>query len=335
MAFVFNKNGVYYRPVQFLTTYNGATTHVNSIMVQNSAVLKEVWTEDSTLKIFIKSDEITDSEYMSNTGMTQVMTPMEFPESGHYRLTIIGDGATGGSGGHSWGAYSGGQGGGAGTGGAITIDVDLTSGIYAYFQLGRFPVGYSVSSCPAIGNSMCCQFIGYDNTHYLRYWITPGHDGEMGESAGAFTTNPDGGAGGAGGSVYYLTSNIQNPTYNDFMHLDACDGGSGLKGGNGNASRPPIDDSGGHAGDSPENINIYTALETGGPQRLGDTPNIYQRPEGYYVATTTGNPQPIQGYTLDNLVLGNAGAGAWNTIVQGSFPRGIGAYGGVVLEKIS
>lgn len=331
MPFIFNKNGVLYRPTSFLTTHEGVTKNVMSFQTMHTGVLKEVWREYSAQKMLILSSEIPQNSPSLNPG---TYTQIEFPESGVYRVTVIGDGGNGGNSGSTWGAYSGGQGGGGGTGGCIVLNADFSQGVYAYLRLSRLSNLSTTYPQLSIG-SIYCQFRSYSwtyNNTFVNYWINPGSVGGSGKSAGAINYNPSGGSGGTGGKVYYTTTNIYDETLTE---IPFCAGYNGVRGGEGFDAGPPVDDSLGHGGEAPPDINLYEALGKTDPVHLGTISNEYQRPSDYYTTTTWTNPNAITGYTLDHIALGNAGAGGWKTIVDGDVSPGQGALGGVVIEKLT
>ena len=336
MAFVFNKGGVYYRPIELLTTQGGISKSVQSLQVNKSGILAEVWKKESAQKILILSSELADTSDVSLSNPGSGLR-VEFPESAIYQIHCIGDGANGGDGGDVWGAYSGGQGGGGGTGGCIVLKADFSAGVSHYLVVGKLSQAVQSSDGSNIPSGSIVVFLcpynqsmsGLVSTSPAIYYITSGNPGSKGEDAGAFVVNPNGGSGGTGGKVYCKLSS-------DVSEVPDCIGYNGGLEGSGYKSMPPIDESYGHAGEAPPVINVYDGLGAvpGVDYHQGYIDNIYQRPNDYYIADIR-HPNAIQGYTLDHIALGNAGAGGWNTIVDGSFPTGQGALGGVVIEKIS
>ena len=336
MPFVFNKGGVYYRPIELLTTQGGISKSVQSLQVNKFGILTEVWRKESAQKILILSSELPDTLDLT-LNSTGSGLKLEFPESGIYQMHCIGDVANGGNGGNDWGGYSGGQGGGGGTGGCIVLKADFSGGVSHHLIVGKLSQAVQISDGSNIPTgSIVASLYPYNQNMFswistgpAIYYITKGNPGSAGENATAFVFNPEGGSGGTGGKVYRKFSS-------DVSEIPNCIGYNGGSGGSGYDSRPPISVSHGHAGEAPPVINVYDGLGTV-PEvdyHLGNIDNVYQRPNDYYTADIN-RPNAIQGYTLDHIALGNGGAGGWNTVVDGSFPAGQGALGGVVIEKIS
>ena len=330
MPFIFNKDGVYYRPIEILTTRQGVSKNVQSLQVSKGGVLTEVWKHADAQRMLILSNEIT---YDDNPDRDpDAYLTFEFPESGIWRVVVIGDGANGGASGKTWGAYSAGQGGGGGTGGCVVLRTDLSDGVNLYLRLHRTNEWYNVGFPEITVNSINCEFISYNkDIKYHGFWITPGYIGSKGRDADPVTWNPTGGAGGQGGKVFYYT---KRGTSDTLTELTDCIGYNGVRGAEGMDAGPPLDTSLGHGAEAPPNINEYNALSSP-PQKIQYIPNVYQRPDDYYVAMINTSQDACAGYTLDHLALGNAGAGGWDTIVDGDFPPGQGALGGVVIEKLT
>lgn len=328
MPFVFSKKGIYYRPVKLLTTHQGVSKDVDTLVVCKGGSYHPVWKYADTQRMLILSNEIPQVNYASGGAPSDYLT-FEFPQSGIWRVVVIGDGASGGQGGDKWAGYSGGQGGGGGTGGCIVIRADMSSGVSSYLRLSRLS-GTNQTISQVSAGSINCEFIGYnDDVDYAGFWVTPGNVGGTGETAAAFVPNPDGGTGGRGGKVYYYLH--QSPS--SLTEITDCIGYNGGNGAKGYGAGPPMNTATGHAGEAPQNINEYSLANP--PGKIQYIPNVYQRPDDYYTAVDYDRPNAIQGYTLDHLALGNAGMGGWKTVVDGDLGPGQGALGGVVIEKLT
>lgn len=329
MPFVLSKQGVYYRPVKLITTHKGVSKDIEALFVCKGGRYQVVWEYADTQRMLILSSEIPSYDYSVDGTTPSKYTTFEFPQSGIWRVAVIGDGARGGDGGGKWAGYSGGQGGGGGTGGCIVLRVNIPDGVTHYLKLSRFES--TVNSPYRAANTINCQFMNYDNeVSSLGFFITPGDIGGTGETAAAFTPNPDGGAGGQGGKVYWY----KHPGSTAFTELTDCIGFNGGNGAKGYGAGPPMNTATGHAGEAPPQINEYSVLASS-HQKLGTITNVYQRPDDYYTAIDYDRPNAIQGYTLEHLALGNAGIGGWKTVVDGDLGPGQGALGGVVIEKLS
>lgn len=317
MPIIVNKDGILSSPSQIRSFYNA---YINPFKAG-------LFDKEGVLYYFYRYDNDRETKLILMDSINKI-TRIYFGLDDKYRVTCIGSGGNGGYGGNKWGAYDGGQGGGGGTGGLVAIQANFGNPdiITAYLEFGTPAV-----RPPGAGpNTIYCRWVDYTpGIEHPAFYITSGSNGSNGNDAGVLRPQPGGGAGGQGGKVFY------EETYRsgNFIELTSCIGYNGNNGGAGFNQVDPGERRGeGNAGEAPSTITVYNGLSVGTPELIDTIENKYQRPDNYYTASTFGNPNPITGYTIDNICLGNAGAGGWRTINYGNINPGTGAQGGIIIE---
>lgn len=332
MPFLVKTSGISYNPSSFITTLDGISKELIQINTTQNGVDYITWKKGANFsKVLFLDDELV---HLAPTDLKKAGTIFEFQSAAKYRVTVIGRGGDGGAGGENWSLlYSGGQGGGGGTGGCISFEIDLTSGVWGYLDFA-FVNAISSVNPTVCTNSIRVRYILYPDTlggeELSSYLVTPGNNGNKGEDADYDNWDPDGGAGGQGGKVYWF----RDYNFSVLNELTYCAGYNGGEGGSGYDSRRPIDKGKGHGGEAPPMINVYDPLTIDAPMQLSTIDNAHQRPSDYYT-TNIDNPNAITGYDISHIALGNAGAGGWQTIEYGDYSAGAGGKGGIVVEIIS
>lgn len=314
------EQGVRRSITDFPVGLNGVKTPLEKLIAADQGVNRVIWEKTAPFeKVLFLMSEIPTTP-----------TRFDFPSAGKYRVTVIGNGGSGGEGGKKWGLYDGGGGGGGGSGGVFVMDADFSGGVTAYLEFARDY--YYVPTA----NSIYCRFVNLDGTSQHPVFVTSsGGTGQQGQNAGFSTPVPDGGAGGAPGKTDYKPSLDSDDAW---QFVTTTYGGWGVEGGRGYHDVDPNERNGeGNGATPPVDGYVYNGLSVGAPVWDGVTlhQNPYQRGDGWSIASWYGSHHnACYGYTVDNICLGNAGAGGYLTINYGDISPGTGAQGGIVIEAL-
>lgn len=298
---------------------DGTTVQLVRLLTEYQGVNRVIWEKPRPFEkmLFL----------MSEIPNTPVKVSFELP--GRYRVTVIGNGGNGGVGGKKWGLYDGGGGGGGGSGGVFVMEADMRQGVHAYLEFAR-DYFYVPSA-----NSIFCRFV--DDNPAIQYPVfvtSSGGNGQEGQNAGFSTPRPDGGDGGAPGRTDYR---VDISSASPWEFTTTTYGGWGAEGGHGYGDVDPDERAGkGYGAETPIDGYIYNGIAVGVPTWDGVSlhQNPYNHPPGWYQSQPFGNRDGQYDYNLPDPILGNGGAGGWQTINYGEIPPGVGSQGGVVIESI-
>lgn len=165
--------------------------------------LIELWApkDGAEKKIFSKKPV---RKLMAYTAETNKEYTVNLIQGREYEIYIVSGGGNGGPPGFTWGLYHGGGGGAGGTGAILHFKVLIKESSVIYFKSqndGELTVTIGVKGLRCIA----------------------GHVGQVGENAGAFNPNPQGGYGGVGGRIEYLGSELNPDSFAQMLKSEGLD----------------------------------------------------------------------------------------------------------------
>lgn len=313
MPILFDQDGKLNNLRYLLWTTQGSAQSAKSVITSYQGVNRTVWELDSP-ELFLTSDQLGPE-------------PVNLYLSEYRTVSIYasGNGGAGGQSGKSYfGLYNGGAGGGGGPGGCIQIiiypyNIDPRS-LYIQFSRNRFKGQYVGPNGNISDEGLdVCLYRYSDNALITKFFITDGQPGGKGDDASTFNLYPNGGSGGAPGNAYY---------FDEALYQLA--GSSGTPGYSGHWQDSHSNN--GTAGSPVANISYASVQPDGTINKSEGSGNPIQiASQGWYLANRNQR-DAFYSTDLNNICLGNAGAGGHNSILDGNLAPGTAGQGGLFVK---